>query len=178
MRRNDGLWEMMGIVIGWTLLLVLMVGAQPGNALTPLHPFHTPYGVTHCKGFPGRDFAGKPELRSNLGNTAEIRQELEFTQPILPSARRHAAKGVFTPEQLEKLLARRVVARMLHRLSAESQKLLLTPETPELKTLLQVQAAIAKKNVTLEKEPFENFAQARTTLTPKQYLQELQTLRL
>jgi hypothetical protein len=174
MKRNYGLWKIFGSIILWTVFSVSMIGAQPSPVRTPRHPIHTPYGFTHWQELPCRDFTGQHGLRSNAFNTAEISQKLQFTQPHGLFDMRHPLKGFFTPEQFKKLFA----YRLIYRLHLASQKLLLTPNTLELKTFQQEQTAIAVKSVTVSKEQFENFAQARTLLTPKQYLQALQILRV
>lgn len=177
MKRNDRLGETMGMVIGWTLLIVLIGGAQPGNALTPRHPFHTLWGFASWKDVPDRDAGGRAAFRSSLANAPEIRPEPAFTQPILPSATCHAARGFLTPEELEKLLRYKAAERMLRRLSAAS-KLLLTPRTLEIEPFSQTQAAIFEARGAFAKAPRENFVQVQTPLTPKQHLQKLETLRL
>ena len=61
MKRNNGLWITLGIVLGCTLFFVSMIGAQPGHIHSP-HQFskQTPYGLKPLMGPPHRVFFGKP----------------------------------------------------------------------------------------------------------------------
>ena len=200
MKRNNGLWITLGIVLGCTLLFVSIIGAQPGHVHSP-HQFskQTPYGLKPWMGPPHRVFFGKPprgiiwkvlalsedqkaqmreQFREFLINSAEKWHESQIVQQDFLVEMRKGLTQILTPEQLEKLQEHRATARIFYKLRAELRNLVLVPEAPNFRTLPQFQTAIAEKNATLEHERPAMVAQEIATISPKQHLQQFQILRL
>lgn len=200
MKRNNGLWITLGIVLGCTLLFVSIIGAQPGHVHSP-HQFlrQTPHGLKPWMGPPDGVFAEKlgqriiwkafalsedqkaqmrEQFREFLINSAEKWHEPQVVQQDLLVEMRKGLTQILTPEQLGKLQKHRATARIFFKLRAELRNLVLAPETPNFKTLPQFQTTIAEKNAILEHERLAMTAQEIATISPKQHLQQLQILRL
>jgi len=84
-------------------------------------------------------------------------------------------KNLLTPEQLEKLRESDATAQELHELKAELREMLLAPGESDAAKVKALQTKITEKEVALQKERFEKFAQKMESLTPEQRQQMKQS---
>jgi hypothetical protein len=200
MKQHNGLWITLGIVFGCTLLFVSIIEAQPEHVRSPL-PFsmQPPYGFKPRIEPPGHFFVEKPDrgivwgkLAISEDQKAQMREQ--FREFLINSAgnwykeqvirqdglseMHKAPDRILTPEQLEKLFQHKVTMLILFKLKAEFEKLLLSPEIPEIKNLPSRQPAIIETDVTFEHERPAMIAQKSKTLPTKPCLHILQILRV
>lgn len=200
MKRNNGLWKILGIVFGCTLFIISMRGAQPEHVHSP-HPFsmQPSHGFKPWMGSSGHVFAGnfhrgfhwkglelseaqKTQMREQfwefLNNSAENWDKGQVVRQNGLSEMRKAPDRILTPEQLEKLFQHKATILMLIKLKAEFERLLLSPEIPEIKNLQPRQTAIIETDVTFEHERPAMIAQKSKVLPTKPCLHILQILRV
>lgn len=192
MQRNTAIWFIPVIVFVCTLCLVSVSEAHLGFVHTPHqfsmgspHVSKVPYPVFAMKfgkGFLNLSEAQKAQIREHywefLIRTAEIWYKLQSNhQDVLPEMRT-TPKQILTSEQAEKLQKRKNTGRMLFRLKAGLQDLMLAQNTTNLKTSPQIQTVITEGSVILDQERPVKVAQENVGLFSKQYLQQLQILRL
>jgi hypothetical protein len=174
--------------------------AQPEHVHSP-HPFsmQPSHGFKLWMGSPGHVFAGNfhrgfhwkdlelseaqktqmhEQFREFLINSAENWYKEQVVRQDGLSEIRKAPDRTLTPEQREKLFQHKATVLILIKLKAEFERLLLSLEIPEIKNLQLRQTAIIETDVTFEQIHLETFAQVSATLFPRQYLHELQVLRL
>lgn len=77
-------------------------------------------------------------------------------------------KSLLTPDQIGKLRESEATAQELRELKVELREILLAPGEPDAAKVKELQAKIAEKEVALQKERFEKFAQRMESLTPEQ----------
>ncbi len=79
-----------------------------------------------------------------------------------------AMKGILTAEQLATIQDNESAALELQKLRLEQRELLLASGAPDVQRLQQIQAQIAQKEVTLERERLENMAERFANMTPEE----------